>query len=834
MWNDVRFALRCLKRAPVFTSIAILTLALGISANTAIFSLFYQVLLRALPVSHPEDLFVLHQDGMGIPGSSSSDNSETVFSYPMYERLRSGAKGFDGLASRSGAEVDLTVRNGASRAQAEVVSGNFFEVLGLKPRLGRLLAPNDDQVKDGNPVAVLSYSYWMSHYGGNASALNQKLLVNGYPFTIVGVVQDRFHGFLTGDPAALFIPISMKGEVTPGWTGSDDPTMRWINLVGRVHAGTTREAALAALQPVWTAAVADELPALKVHSADAQKRLLATRLALHPASSGINDLEGRWRKPLTALLAMVGLLLIIACANLANLLIARAMGRRREIAVRLAVGAGKWRVIRQMLAESMVLAAIGGACGIGLSFAMVRGLIAALPRSYGESVLTTSPNVAVLAFSVGLVGVTTFLFGLLPALQGGRVDVMPALKEQGPASSGSGVHTKWRQTLVAGQLALSVALLIGAALFAKTLIGLLTHDPGFRPDRLLVFSIDPRLSGYKTDRGLALYRGILDRLRQLPGVTLVSMAASGPLAGDERSTNVTVEGYHERSNENMDSDEDAVGAGYFRTLGTPLIRGREIEQRDQTSAARVAVINEAFARRYLPGKDPIGKRMETGSGGKLDTEIVGEVKDAVNLDLREVPKPTYSVPIEQTYAHAAAIPSATFFLRTAGDTAALETSIRALVRAFDQNLPVYNVSTMNELVNQSVYTDRMTAILASAFGALALLLAAVGLYGVVAYSVARRTTEIGIRLALGAQPGQVLRMVMREVVLLTCAGLAVGIPGAYWLARMAASELYGVRPDDRTVFLLASLAMASVAMVAGLIPALRAARVDPKTALRYE
>ncbi|HEX4230888.1 MAG TPA: ABC transporter permease [Bryobacteraceae bacterium] len=834
MWNDIRFALRTLKRAPVFTGVAILTLALGISANTAIFSLFYQVLLRSLPVSHPENLFLIHQDPPNLPGSASDDNDETVFSYPMYGRLRDGAKGIDGLAARSGSEVDLTLPNGADRAHAEVVSGNFFPVLGLRPALGRLLAPDDDRVKDGNPVAVLSYGFWMKHYNGSAAALNQKLLVNGYPFTVVGVVQDGFNGLLLGDAAAIFVPISMKAEVTPGWRETDDPKTRWINLLGRIRAGNARGAALAALQPVWTAALADELAALKVHSADAQKRLLTTRLALHPAASGINDLESRWRKPLTALLAMVGLLLVIACANLANLLIARAVGRGREIAVRLAVGAGRWRVIRQMLAESLVLAVVGGALGIGLSFAMVRGLIAALPRSYGEGILTTVPDAAVLVFSVGLVAVTTFLFGLLPALQAGRVDVMPALKDQGAASSGSGVHTRWRQTLVAGQLALSVSLLIAAALFAKTLIGLLQHDPGFRPDRLLVFSIDPRLSGYKTDRGLALYRGVLDRLRQLPGVSLVSVAGNGPLAGDESSTNITVEGYQARADENMDADTNSVGADYFRTLGTPLVRGREIEERDQTSSAPVAVVNEAFVRRFLAGKDPIGKRMEKGSGGKLDIEIVGVVKDAVNLNLREVPKPTYYVPLEQSYAHTAAIPNATFFLRTSGDTKALEKSVRALVRTFDQNLPVYNVATMKDVVNHSVYTDRMTAILASAFGALALLLAGVGLYGVVAYSVARRTTEIGIRLALGAQPGQVLRMVMREVILLTCAGLAVGLPGAYWLARLVASELYGVRPDDGTVFLLASLVMAGVAAAAGLIPALRAASVDPKTALRYE
>lgn len=834
MWNDFRFAVRSLNRARLFASVAILTLALGISANTAVFSLFYQVLLRSLPVSNPENLFVLNQDPPNLPGWGSSDNGETVFSYPMYERLRDGTKSFEGMAVRSGAQVDITGPNGPDRVHAEVVSGNFFQVLGLQPRLGRLLSSSDDQMKDANPVAVLSYGYWISHYSGSASALNRKLLINGYPFTIVGVVQSGFNGLLVGDAAALFVPVSMKAEVTPGWKGSADPQYRWLNVIGRIRPGITRSAATATLEPIWTAAVGDELPALEVRDAPTRKRLLATRLHLQPASSGINGLEKRWRQPLTALLAMVGLLLVIACANLANLLIARAVGRGREIAVRLAVGAGRWRVTRQMLVESLVLAAAGGIVGIGLSFAMVQGLIAALPKSYGESVLKASPDLAVLAFSVGLVGVTTILFGLIPALQSGRVDVMPTLKDQAAASSGTGAHTRWRQALVAGQLALSVSLLIGAALFAKTLIGLLEHDPGFRPERLLVFSLDPRLSGYQADRGLTLYRGILDRLRQLPGVSLVSMAGSGPLAGSETSGNVTVEGYEARPDEDMDADTNAIGAGYFRTIGTPLVRGREIEQRDQTSPARVAVVNEAFVRRFMKGKDPIGKRMESGSGGKLDTEIVGVVKDAQNLDLREIPKPTYYVPIELAYAHAGAIPRATFFLRTNGDTAALETSIRALVRTFDANLPVYNVSTMHELVNHAVYVDRLIAILASAFGALALLLAGVGLYGVVAYSVARRTAEIGIRLALGALPAQVLRLVMREVMVLTLVGLAVGLPGAYWLARLAASELYGVRPGDGVVFLLASVALAGVAALAGLIPAVRAANLDPKTALRYE
>ncbi|MGC2658287.1 MAG: ABC transporter permease [Bryobacteraceae bacterium] len=834
MSNDIRYALRTLKRAPVFASVAILTLSLGISATTAIFSLFYQVLLRSLPVTHPENLYVLHQDPPNLPGSSSSDNAETVFSYPMYERLQEGAKCFEGLAARSGASVDLTLANGPRRVRAEVVSGNFFQVLGLTAKLGRLLSPSDDQSKDGNPVAVLSYGFWMSHYSGSVAALNQKLLVNGYPFTIVGVVQNGFNGLLVGDAAAIFIPISMKAEVSPGWTVTPDPKMRWLNLAGRLASGTGEKAAIAALSPVWTAALGDEMPALEIHAASVQRRLLATKLNLHSASSGINDLKKRWRQPLTALLGMVGLLLIIACANLANLMIARTVARGREIAIRLAVGAGRWRVIRQMLAESLVLTVAGGALGVALSFAMEGGLISVLPSSYSESVLTIAPNLRVLAFSVGLVALTTMLFGLLPALQAGRADVMPVLKDQGTASSGSEIHTHWRQILVAGQLALSVSLLIGAALFTKTLIGLLSHDPGFRPDRLVVFSIDPRLNGYQADRGLALYRGILDRLRQLPQVALVSMASAGPLGGSESSGNVTVEGYREQPEEDMNADTNAVGAGYFRTLGTALVRGREIEQRDQSSTTRVAVVNEAFARRFFGGQDPVGKRMESGSGGPFDTEIVGVVKDAQNLDLREIPKPTYYVPLEQAYKNARAIPNATFFLRTSVDTAALEASIRALVRSFDPNLPVFNVSTMNEMVNHSVYTDRIIAVLALAFGALALLLAGVGLYGVVSYSVMRRTNEIGIRLALGALPRQVLRLVMGEVVLLTFAGLALGIPGAYWLARRAAAELYGVRPGDISVFLLASAVMAAVALAAGLIPAYRAARVDPKTALRYE
>ena len=531
MWNDIRLAARALRKSLIFSTAAIGTLSLGIAATTAIFSLYYQVLLRSLPVRAPEQLALLHSPDPGLPGWRSSDNGETVFSEPMYRSLRDGTSRAIALAARSSATVEVTRPNGSDRAQVEVVSGNFFSVLGVSPGMGRFFSSEEDRVPGRDAVAVLSFSYWVEHFG--AGVINRKITINGHPFVVIGVAPRSFNGFLAGQNPALYVPITMKREISPGWDGFGKAGVHWLNIFGRPAPEGSHDRALASLRPVWTAALRRHVAEIGVRNARARERLLAKPLDFHPASQGINSMEKEWRKPLTVLLAMVALLLAIACANVANLLVGRAMLRSRELAVRVAVGASRWQVVRQSLAESLVLACAGGAVGTALSFAMVRGLIAVLPEDVAGHWLSVRPDSAVLGFSFLLVAMTTLLFGVFPSLQAARVDPMTALKDQSATSSAGGSQTRWRQALVAAQLAVSLALLIGAGLFAKTLINLLAHDPGFRPERLLTFSIDPQLSDYSLDRGRALYRDLERRLAALPGVESVAIAAFSPLSHSE-------------------------------------------------------------------------------------------------------------------------------------------------------------------------------------------------------------------------------------------------------------------------------------------------------------
>jgi predicted permease len=835
MWNDLRLAVRALSKSPVFSAAAIGTLSLGIAASTAIFSLYYQVLIRSLPVRAPEQLVLLHSPDPGLPGWRSMDSNETVFSDPMYRSLREGAGRAIALAARSSEAVEILRPNGSDRVRAEVVSGNFFSVLGMNAGLGRFFSAEEDRVPGRDAVAVLSFPYWMEHFGGAPDAINRKVSINGHPFVIIGVAPRSFNGFLTGENPAIYVPIAMKREISPGWDGFGKAGTHWLTVVGRLQAGVSRERGLAVLRPIWTATLRQHIDEIGVKNARARQRLLAKPLDFHRASKGINTMESNWRKPLTVLLAMVALLLLIACANVANLLVGRALLRSRELAIRVAIGASRWQIVRQNVAESLVLACAGGVIGTAFSFAMVQGLIAVLPEDVAGHWLAVRPDATVLGFSLLLVAITTLLFGVLPSLHAARLDPMTALKDQSATNTASGSQARWRQALVAAQLAVSLALLIGAGLFAKTLVNLLAHDPGFRPERLLTFSLDPQLSGYSLERGRALYRDVERRLAGMPGVESRAMGRFSPLSNSESSTNVTVEGFSPREEDDSDADTNLIGAGFFQTLGTPLLAGREFTAADREGTAKVVIVNQAFAKHFLGRSGAIGKRMKVGSGsGPLNLEIIGVVKDADNLNLRETVKPMYYLPVEQTYGDGKEIRSACFFVRSQVDLATLERGVRKAVREIDPNLPVFGVRSMVERINESVYTDRLSAILATAFGALALLLAAVGLYGVVAYSVARRTVEIGIRLALGALPRQVLGLVMKEVMLLVVVGVLIGLPVAYALTRLMNSQLYGIQAGSAGIFGASVAVIAVLAALAGLIPATRATTIDPKRALRYE
>ncbi|MGE5645227.1 MAG: ABC transporter permease [Acidobacteriota bacterium] len=820
--TDLRSALRSFRRSPAFAASAVACLALGIGANTAIFSLLDQVLLRSLPVSDPERLVMFHHEGQD-PGSASADNYEAVYSYPTYKAMRDRNTVFSGVIARAGGAATVTEPSGASRAGVDMVTGNFFETLGVRAALGRVLTPSDDVVPGGHPVAVLSYGYWQSHFGGDPAALNRKILVNGNPFTIIGVADQRFRGVLSGRSPDLFVPVTMLRQIHPEWNYLDDFTARWMNVMARLKPGVTRARAGAAAQALFKTIREEDLPRVRRMGERERAEYLARRLELRPASQGINQLRRMWEKPLVVVMAMVGLVLLIACANVGNLFIARAAGRRREIAIRLAIGAGRLALLRQMLVESVLLSLAGGLAGLVAARWTAAALLRILPEDATEGWVAAGADLRVLGFTLAVALAAGIVFGCAPLFQIWTLKLGPTLKDQATAVlSGTG---RFRRALVAGQAALALVLLAGAGLFVRSLQNLAATDPGFRPRNLLVFAVMPELSGYDAARGALLERNLRERLARMPGVEAVSTAALGPFGNGRSGASIAVEGYQARPDEDPGAELDSVGAGFFRTLGIPLAAGREFTDRDDRAAPTVAVINEAFAKKYFRGRNPLG--MHVGQR-KPEAEIVGVVRDIKYGDLREHPGPFLYV----SYPRAGNMYRMVVYVR--GQGASLAQGARQAVREIDANLPVTDMRTMQVRIEESIQTDRLIALLAGAFGLLALALAAVGLYGVIAYSVARRTAEIGIRVALGAGRRNVLWLVMREVALLVGSGILIGLPVALALGRVVESQLFGIRAHDPAMFAAAAAALAGAGLLAGYLPARRALAIDPMRALKYE
>ncbi len=571
----------------------------------------------------------------------------------------------------------------------------------------------------------------------------------------------------------------------------------------------------------------------KINNPATRARYESKRLELRPAAQGLNTLEKEWRKPLFVLLAMVLLLLLIACANLANLLLARAVNRTREIAIRFALGAGRWRVVRLLLTESALLAVAGTACGIALAPLLAGALIRLMPGAHLRQWLTGAINAPLLAFSVGLMIAAALLFGLLPALQATRGQASP-LGERTQGSSGGGMNAMPRKAIVAAQIALSLVLLCTAGLFGRSLANLMRHQPGFRAEHLLTFSVDAGLGGYDTIRGLNLYRDLNHKLKALPGVESTSLAFTGPLLHSHSISNVMVDGYTPRNDDEMMCDTNAAGPGYFHTIGTPVLAGREFDERDTAAGPKVAVVNQAFVKRFIGNRFAVGRKMSVGSGVKLDIEIVGVVADANTLNLRDPIAPMYFVPYDQAMRPGPRALRAQFFVRASEGVEGLAGAIRGAMAQLDRSLPVYGLEAMEVNLEDSIYTDRLVAALSTAFGVLALLLTAVGLYGVIGYLVSRRTAEIGIRMVLGAAPGGIVRMILGEVGLLIVAGGAAGIAGAIAAGRAVASQLFGMRGLDVGVLAGATAVLAAVAITAAALPAIRAARIQPLDALRHE
>ena len=830
--QDLKLALRVFWKQPAFAAIVVLTLALGSGANTAIFTLLDQVMLRALPVERPERLVVLHAPG---PFSGWSEvNSDTVIpmSHPMFEGLRDRTPAFAGVLAHAPASVHLTLSGGTERVNGDMVSGGFFQVLGLRAVHGRLFTPDDDRVPSAHPVVVLGHGLFERSFGGDPAAVGRTLNINNHPMTIVGVAPVGFGGVEVGSAVDIYVPLAMQQELQPTWGKRlGDWRSRWLTPMARLEDGVSQSEASAAANLVYSQLLQEDWAHIKGGSDSFKGRFFKKTLSLLPGGRGTSGLRDQSGTPLLVLMGMVGLVLLIACANVASLLLTRATSRQKETAVRLALGAGRLRLARLHLVESLALALAGGLVGLQLAYWVGEALIRALPWSDASRTLSAAPDMRVGLFTLGLSVITGVGFGLVPALRASQADLAPALKSE--ATSVVGGTFRLRKGLVVAQVALSLLLLIGAGLFTRSLMNLRALDPGFKPDRLFAFDVDPARNGQDFTERVATLRRIQDELAGEPGVASASAAGVTLMSNSNSSSTVRVEGYEAKEGENMNPNFNYVAPGFFETLGLPLVAGRDLAETDVLGAPQVAVVNEVFARYYFKNENPVGRRFGLGRRATHEgypIEIVGIVRDGKAASMREEPRRFVYVP----YTQEESIGSLTYYVRSSVEPESFGAQLRAAVGRIDPTLPVTSLKTMKAQIGESLFVERMVAALSAAFGLLATLLAAIGLYGVMSYAVAQRTREIGLRKALGADRRAVLTLVLREVAVLAALGIAIGLPGGYGLGKLIESQLFGLSARDPLTFGIATLALVTTAFVAGLVPALRAARVDPMTALRYE
>jgi predicted permease len=707
-------------------------------------------------------------------------------------------------------------------------------MLGVPPAAGRVFnSRDDDQVFAGHPSVVLSYDYWVRRFARDPGVVGSKMLVNNYPMTVVGVSAAGFSGLDPTRSPQIRVPIQMKDAILPEWewVHLDDRRQRWVQVFARLKPGYTIETAAGPLQGLFTQIRQYEmtLPAAKDWSPGSRDRFMQGRLRLERADIGYSPLRNDFSTALVVLMIMVGLVLLIACANVANLLIARGFMRQREIAVRLSIGATRMQLIRQLLTESVLLSLIGGAVGIFLSVALTRGLLALIPAGGSPILIQPSPDLRILSFTFVLTLVTGIVFGLLPALRASKPDQWGVLKDTVGAIAGTGGSLYLRKGLVAAQVTLSFLLLFGAGLFVRSLQNLQGTDTGMAMDNLVTFQLSPALNGYDSQRTVSLYAQLIERLRSTPAVKNAGHAAVSLLAGNEWDSSMGVEGHTPEDGENMQAFMNALSPGYFGTMGIPILQGRDFNAADIRENSRVAIVNRQFSQHFFKDQSPIGRHVGfgTGPGSKLDIEIIGMVENSLYEGPREGVRRQVFVP---NWGNG----GATFYVRTTEASAGIFNLIRSEVKQLDASMPVYEMKTLQGQLDETLLTDRLIALLSAGFGMLATLLASVGLYGVMAFIVARRKKELGIRLALGAEPSGLVWSIMREVMLLLVIGLAVGIPMAIGLGRYVSSQLYGIQPNDPWIAVSAMALLTMVSAVAGLIPARRASQIDPILALRYE
>ena len=862
LFPDLRYAFRGLARSPLFTSVALLSIALGIGANTAIFTLVDEVLLRQLPVKDPGQL-VLFNGARNHYGNNSGGN---MLSFPMYEDFRddfvergtapalprvslkvaNGApapKIFSGMFARRAVAMNVGVDGQTERVPGELVSGTYFQVLGVRAALGRLITSDDDKRGDG-PVAVLSYDYWRTRFGADPKVVGQIVTVNNNKLTIIGVSQAGFDGVDIGYVPSIRVPVLMKAQMTPNWDDVDNRRSRWVNVFGRLKPGVTREQAKAALQPYFHGILEQEVldAAFSGTTSYTREEFLKGQVDLFEAAQGRSPIRQQLSQPLWLLLAIVGGVLLIACANVASLLIARATSRQKEIAVRLALGASRGRIVGQLLVESVLLAGVGGVLGLVIASWTTKFLLGFLPVSDTPHVISGSIDSRVLVFNFVLSLATGLLFGLVPALRSTKPNLAPTLKDTVGAVVGGSGGVRLRKGLVIAQVTVSVLLLISAGLFIRSLRNLRTLDLGLKTENLIAFNLSPTLNGYTSLRSKQFEKQVRDRVSAAPGVGGVAFAQMGLLEGNEWDSSMSVEGYEAKPGESMNPYCNAVSPGYFKTLSIPLVAGRDFDDRDarfepadpkaQLPSYKVAIVNESYAKHYFGDRSPLGRHIGFGinPGTKTPIEIIGVVKDSKYTGVRdEIPRQVFFAFMENDSAGGTVM-----YVRTTNQPDAAFGAIRQVVRELDANIPIYNLRTMDHQMDQSLLNDRLIATLSTAFGVLATLLAVIGLYGVMAYTVARRTREIGVRMALGAVAGDVIWLVMRDVLVLVGSGLLLGLIASWALSRFVSSQLYGVSGSDPLTMAGACFVLALVAAIAGYIPARRATRVNPVLALRYE
>jgi len=827
--QDIQFALRTFGKSPVFTAVAILSLALGIGANTAIFSLVDQLILRLLPIRDPRSVVLLAGRGQHYGGN----NGRNALSYPMYQDFRDRNQVFSEMMCRYSSPMTVGVSSHTEVVNGELVSGNYFHLLGIGPALGRVFTAQDDLHAGAHPYAVLSYAYWKSNFAGDPGVIGRVIRVDNYPLTIIGVSQPGFDGVEPGLPNQIRVPITMAAAVRPGFTNMYDRRQRWVNVFGRLKPGITMDQAKAGTQPLFHQIIAQEVlepPFRKATSYD-KSGFLKMWIDVMPGSQGNTFLRDRYEKPLWVLMGVVGLVLLIACANLASLLTARAASRQKEVAIRLALGSNRGRLIRQLLTESLLLSSMGGIAGMGLAVLMVKALLAFLPANISGYTISSTPDYRMLGFTLAISLLTGILFGLVPAFQSTKPDVAGTLKDEAASVAGGAGQLSFRKVLVALQVTLSLVLLIGAGLFIGSLGNLRLLDPGFRTGNLVEFSVNPRALGYDAGRTAALYQRIDDRLSASPGVRGVGFANMPILQNNEWDQWVTIEGYAAGPGEKMDPHFNSVSPGYFDALGIHVLRGRGFTLKDDRNAPLVALVNWSFANRYFKDGNPIGRRIGLGSdpGTPTDTEIIGVVNDTRYESLRdEIPMQVFLCS-KQRDAFGAWV-----YVLMRDDPQNAFRAIRSVVNEMDPTLPITNMKTMDRQLDESLVAERMIASLSSVFGTLATALVLIGLYGVMAYMVTRRSREIGVRMALGAMAGNVVWLVMREALLMIAFGIALGLPAAYALTKLVQSQLYGIDPGDPRSIVVATLLLVAVTAAAGYIPARRAAFFDPLRILRYE